>query len=890
VAHLWFRGSLVAIALIASASCNQSRPEATPVEPLPPLDAGFSFGYGETRLDVPVGVSLAGYAARYSGTLGQLLGSFTGGSPQPPEGALRPHPYAVLLPASIGIHTAPRVKAFALALSDPSAAGGSAPYETDLVIAHIDMVVSSYAITDAVVDRVRQHTGLDLSQSLFLLASHTHSSAGRFADNLIFQSFGGLDSFSPEIFERLVRSISAAVEAALRDREPARMGVGMHGNFDPGNLVYHDRRHGNDTFDLVDNGDNTKADPLTGELTPDGLPDGWIKDRRLVVFRFDRADGSPKAAMVHFPVHGTILTEQNLYFSTDSTGMIEAKSEEALGIPVAHVQGATGDIQPAEVNLKYDGMERAAEVAAPVIASLFHSIQTSTAPAKLRSGVTTFRSDRQLVGYDHATAPYSQFDAPFGAIGCGVYEDIASIPTLPLPGAPSASSFNPTPFWCVTRPVSIPDAFWKKLTEQALESVLIDDFTLHSFTEDLLDDIVIGTNPEKGPYVKPGFLFTTKIGFFRIDGVPVTHDDSDAGPAVRDLAVFAAPGEPTTPWSFETRHQLALALGLSFDDAFTFGYANDHAGYILTKEDWITGGGGEIEINPWGPLWGEYLAQVGIGLARQVSRDQPVLPGPVIEPSDPVPWIPPTPSRSPRIAMVVEPSTTPRFGTVHAQFLGGDPIVDTPHVVIEQDDGSGNFAPVELASGRTLDESVYPTMLEYDFDETDHANPHLWSFHWELTQREGPGRYRFHVTGKNWNSQPARSAVPYYDGDPYELVSQSFEVTAASITIASVTLTTNAIQLDLRYPAVPDDPDPNVPDAFRNLPASPASSHVNATLTPRSAGAATRKVEGQLDSSGRSLLATPLDASATYDVSLDVADSFGNQGTASFEAVIVGAQ
>ncbi len=866
-------------ALSAALGCDSAhRKSANPIEPLPALAAGFHVGYAEERIPFPVGVGLAGYAGRYEG----FVGAISGGAPSPPEGEKRPRPYSFLIPPSIGIHTPPQARTIALTRA-------SADGDESIVLARIDMIAPPNVLSEEVLRLVRARTGLDLNGRFFLSASHTHASGGRFWDNLIFQSFGGLDSFNPEIFTRITRAIAESVVAALRDREPAMMGIGFDRDFDRADFMFHDRRFENDDDDLVDNGDPSRADPATGDLVQDGKPDGRIKDHRLIVMRFDRADGTPKLALVNFPIHGTALTQKNLFYSTDVIGMVETKTRERLGVPVVHVQGSTGDIQPAEAligfeatrqNKNFQGMETIANATASPIANLYDSIHTTGAPSRIRSAVFTFREDRQLLGYDSASHPYPEFDAPFGAIGCGIISDLTNV----IPGIPPIPGVL-TPFQCLSRPATYGVKLLQNTLAGLLFGLLTDDFQANASTDDLLRDIVVGINPEQGPYTEPGFLFYAKAGVFTLEGVPVTVKDAGTA-ATRDLVLLAAPGEPTTPWSFETRRKLAIALpGVTFDDAIVLGYTTDHNGYILNQEDWVLGGAREIQINPWGPLWGEYVRGQELTLAKLVWNDQPVDPGPPIPTTDPVPYVPPQPARSAAVRIVAQPSDTARFGTVVIRFLGGDPIVDTPHVVIERRAGDGTWEPMHLPGGRILDESGYETILVYDYDENDAANRHLWSLHWQITEHDAAGAFRIHVQGTNYDDTPPNPDVPYWNGTPYELVSEPFQVRATNaITIASVALTTRGLSVATRYPQVPLAPSPNRAEAFRAVPERPSALAFRATLTDASGAA--RTVTGTLDSDGNGALPSPLDA-GLYDVALDVEDDFGNSGTAVFRAVSI---
>ena len=717
-------------------------------------------------------------------------------------------------------------------------------------------------------------TGEDLEQDLFLSASHTHHAGGRFWDNFLFASFGGLDSYSPEIFDRITGAIADAVVAALQDREAARIGVGLRSGFDPDDLVFHDRRFENDEGDLVDNSDPARADPATGELLPDALPDGRIKADRLTVIRIERADGSPKIALVHVPIHGTALSQQNQYLSTDVTGLIELKAREALGIPVVHFQGMTGDVQPAEENLDFAGMERIGELVAADVIDLFAGIETGGL-AHLRRGIRAFRQDRRIVGYDQAVAPYDQFDAPFGAIGCGILSDAVSFLGLADPG-----DFD-SPFQCLSRPLSFNVVLLQPFFGELLTPILIDDFTIDAFTEDLFEDFVIGLNPAGGPYEEPNLLFHARVGAFELGGIAVGSGTGPAG--LRDLMVLASPGEPTTPWGFETRRKTALDLpGIEYEDTFILGYAVDHGGYILNQEDWLFGGSREIQINPWGPLWGEFAREQIRALARDVHAGLPIDPGPPALVGDPVPHAPPVPTASPAVGPFLSPVDVERLATASFYFVGGDIVVDLPGMVVERD-VEGVFVPVERPGGRILDESGYETMLVYEYNETDLANPHVWSAHWQIDEDVPPGRYRFRVEGVNYDGSPIREEPPFYGGEPYAIASRTFLVRPSSaLRVEDLVLSTSSFAATVTHPPVTEGPVPTVPGGFRDV---PAPTGVTYRIRVESGGAVLVDAAGTLGTGANPI---PALAPGTYGVTLDVEDAHGNTGSARFDAVVVG--
>lgn len=69
-------------------------------------------------------------------------------------------------------------------------------------------------------------------------------------------------------------------------------------------------------------------------------------DPLLSVIRFDRPDGSPLAALVHFAAHPVMRPGDVLKFSADYPGALRAVVEEELNAPCVFIQGAAGDLSP----------------------------------------------------------------------------------------------------------------------------------------------------------------------------------------------------------------------------------------------------------------------------------------------------------------------------------------------------------------------------------------------------------------------------------------------------------------------------------------------------------------------------------------------------------------
>ncbi len=846
------------MALLACASCDNtsngtaSGPAITPPTP-PPV--GLSAGTSSRYLDFPVGVSLGGYGGRVEA----LIYHPFGGGPEAPEGKEgRPRPHARIVPPSIGIHTRPRVQALALTWQPEGAS------EETVVVEHIDAIFPLLALRNRVVERVKQHTGVDLQRTLLLTASHTHHSGAPFWNNFLV-SVGGMDAYDQEIFERFAESVARAAEEALAARRPAKLGIATETNFDPQDLVYYDRRIGNDDDDLVDNADISRSND-DGELRGDGKPDGSIKDPRLSVFRVDEADGSPLAVLFHFGLHGTASLDTNLFMSGDVTLGMEHAVEDTIGhsAMVMHIQGAAGDISPTAVGF--------AEVEGTGLrmASIISDLWKRAVPRDRVDGIDVIssiqRQDRQVLGYDDPKleAPYPRWGAPFGQLLCGD----ALIQNTPIP------DFN-DPFVCLTRPVSLSNPLLEQIARELIIPLLFDSVFVDGSTDDALSDIVIGSNPEGGPYRKPFLLFDTQLSSVRIRGASVTHDGETA--ALRDLSIAAVPGEPTTPLSMELRQKLAHRVpDTSFPDTWVFGYSQDYLEYILLKEDWITGGY-EMQLQPWGPLWGEWIMKRSVELARSLVTTDPAPPEDSPAYDDPVPLELVRPTASHDLGVVRQPETTDRFGAAVLSFIGGDPELDTPHVVIERENAAGEFEVLRSAGGRPIDEAGPETILVYDYDET-HAStePHLWSLHWETVASTPAGTYRFMVEGVNYDGSEASAEPPYWKGTPYRFTSSPFRVREArSLVVSDVRSDGRSVSATVSYPEPHPDADPNTPDAFRYRPQRPDTT--SARFEIRSESGVLVAVEGTPDGNGSLTLPEPL-AAGRYDVSVLASDEHANTG------------
>jgi hypothetical protein len=789
-------GPLLFLSAIVCAGCNGS----TGTSQLPP-GQGLYAGAAERELDIPVGVPQSGYGARYRKIplLSLLLG---GGSIRLPDE--RASPYADGFFPTIGMYTRPNAKCVSLEIRGRRSA-------ERLVICRVELAFVTDVLRRRVLEIVKEKTGADLATELLLAATHTHAAGGRFWRLPYFSDLAS-DTFHPEIFERLAWSIAQAIIASLEAEEPARIGIGILKPFDPRDALFRDRRILNNLSDLVDNTTPWKVD-ANGHLLPDGLPDGPLKDDQLTILRVDRRDGSPYALLFHFPVHGTTFGPENLYMSSDISGAIEHQVELSFESPLLamHIQGAAGDIEPSSVKGQPSLLlEAQGRLAAARIVELSSKIPTIDDPQGFSSFSKDTRQDYDLLGYRDAPQPYSTFDAVWGAAQCGVV-------------------FPTEPFYCLSRPKAhLPPYRWASLVGEVVSAFLCHEMGICS--GDWAQEVIAPMNPNGPPYEQPPEVFHTQVAAALLRGLPRVLYGAPDRPGrtdTVDLVLLGFPGEPTTPLSWQAKGALLgdlrnAGLATGPEEILVCGYLQDYFGYLLTPEDWLTGGY-EISINLWGPLWGDFIANRTVGLAHSLASG--ILPVDETQPRyAPVTMevIVPEACQAPPSSLK-EPEAIRRFETATFSWRGGDPGVDRPRVFLQEEISDGVFRTVRLPNGLPYDDSGPEIVILYN-------DNHIWTAYWEAPWDFPRGTYRFLVEGDCYAGGPARTEPPFFATLPYSLASQPFSVSEPPpLPISDIEWSAGSLSGRLEYPRAEYDNDPNTPDGSRWRP--PCPDHVSGTLT-----------------------------------------------------------
>lgn len=332
----------------------------TPTPTVPRSEPGvLEVGASRVRMPAPVGIGTAGF-----GPFGV---------------ASEPSAFAELYPATQGLHGHPDFQAIALSRG---------PDHT-LVFLRADTVGVFQQLRRAVVLELEARHGRDFDHQLVIGATHTHSGPGRMVDGEgVYDLIA--DVFLPEHYERMVMAMADAVDAALDDLKPGRVGYA----FADGSVAINDRR------------------------CEDGLT---YVNGDLPVVAIEQ-EGALRAVMLSYAIHGTVHGIDELLLSQDVSGGVERAVADRLGVPVQMFNSWGGDMSPGhpEVALQEgavlpSGSERIAAVGQAIadqVEGVMPSLSWTDSPDLWAQTLRT-PIDRDAIGYDDDTFPHE-----YGAVYC----------------------------------------------------------------------------------------------------------------------------------------------------------------------------------------------------------------------------------------------------------------------------------------------------------------------------------------------------------------------------------------------------------------------------------------------------------------------------------------
>lgn len=760
---------LVGVGLVGllAAGCNGKDEQAGDTDiPAPPLVAGeLLAGAAEDALHLPIGTPLSGYTAR-CGCLGGL-------SKQDD----RDSQYATAFVESTGVHLRPSIKAVWITNGEGQ----------HLIMTKADVIYSFDGLVDGVTRRLEELTGEELSGMVTHSGNHNHSSFGTFSQATAF--FLGHDKFDKENETRMIEQLAQVAFRAYQNLEPAAVGMGFAKDWDPDGKVYGDRRPENDTLVMFD---DVPAEEQGG------------KDPYLNVLRIDKADSEePIAMVVAWGMHPYVEDDQSSMATGDATVMVERELEEAFDTPMVamFLNTSAGDASVHGTDDGWARMETVGIYARDPILALREQTATTKGPITLetisrpvemnhdavhvtRNGTVDwyypkvqtnpgwYADDEVYDDNGDIISPLDEWNTQWGAVFCGSGEF-----DLPVGGM---NTFAPEYSYCM---------------QVEFMTILLETFFLLS--------------EEQVSLPLDGFR-STYTAASTLNGIPVHRADGTDVPASNVLFGFL-PGEPVHLMQETWKHR---AKEIGIEDTIAFGYSMHHDGYLLPAEDWLLGGY-EPDISIWGPLGAEYIVESMMKYVKgSLMNDKAE---PFIQKRDGIQAYPEwpleteAPDLSPNAGTVLTNATVPEYywvppkfqrnltvpaqikrldGMIQIGWIGGDPGVDDPRIVLEREVSEGTWAPVVTPTGREINDDLQHMALGWTPDPLFPASAEQTHYWWAIYQAVGDvrdrtsmplGNYRLHVYGSSYIG----GATTYpWPSEPYEFTSSTFEVLPADVTIS----------------------------------------------------------------------------------------------------------
>lgn len=705
-----------------------------------PLKAGtdavapLRAGLGLAAMDYPIGMTLGGYGTR--------RGNIS--------------PYQKKMGGSSGVYERQYFKALTLDNGRDA-----------LILVRLPTIFPTDFIHHGVVKRVAEVTGRDISRHLILTANHSHCSPARFWTILPGRGFGslGMDDYLYESYKRMVDSIAEAVVASLNELKPAKLSYVIDENFDPQNRINRDRRQSNDCL------------AIDGTHLPAGQCKKF-KDPFLFMMRVDDftapADPKPMALLVNFAAHGTIDGGTDTYSTGDTGTGVELagqdlfEAETGKKIEVMFFQGMAGDVSPAGDDLGHQHQTQQYVLGSRVYRDWIKKYWDELGQ-KLTDTVE-FEIVQQRIPISRSEIGYR--DDEFWSVGKNSGQADAQLEI----GAPRRGPHRFGAFQCGAARTDLDDTDPDtKIVDGKLGCVLVMEslvgWPLTEFTK-------------------------THLAAFRI-GV-------GSGASKRNLVVPTLPGEPLSAVGVDLVNKMEAKLNqISRDagrnetyDVVVFGYSQDHQFYLTLPEDWYQGNY-ETTMCVWGPKFAEWLISKSVKLAETLATPETENLKNNIKPF----WFPEAftqPFRKPlvtardAIRVTKQPGAEWKRSTKQTvTWIGGDPAIDMPRVMLQRKGDNGQFADVATPTGRAFSDERHNIQLDWENPDLNNPNSNLPNENrWTATIEDGPrlagGTYRVRITGRRCVSDECRAFAENRSdaaSEAYELTTEPFDVTSADIVV-----------------------------------------------------------------------------------------------------------
>ncbi|MBS0621592.1 MAG: neutral/alkaline non-lysosomal ceramidase N-terminal domain-containing protein [Verrucomicrobia bacterium] len=220
--------------------------------------------------------------------------------------------------------------------------------EKKVVLCSVDHLGFTHAMVKQVIARVQEEGALE-ECDIYIGSSHTHSGGGAYLDlPLLGERLAG--AYDSRIAKFYVEKTAEAIVQATQALIPAKVGIGY--------------------------GKAEAISQYRGGFPPNIAP---LDD--VAVIKVTRIDGTPLAVIFNYPLHPTILREENRLFSADFVGYAREHLQEVLGseLEPLYFNGAQGDIIPVVLNEKdrFDACAQLGHSLAQTVEQIWAATETS---------------------------------------------------------------------------------------------------------------------------------------------------------------------------------------------------------------------------------------------------------------------------------------------------------------------------------------------------------------------------------------------------------------------------------------------------------------------------------------------------------------------------------
>jgi len=248
---------------------------------------------------------------------------------------------------------------------------------TQFYLISTDICLYSPSVYDQVTAAIEQQTGIKPLQ-IWWTVTHTHAAPEIGPPGLgsVFMGERYEHDHNTEYSAWTENKLIEGVKAAQAKLGPARLGVGW------GMAMANINRRARD-----------EEGPAFLGLNPDGPA-----DRQIGLLRLDKADGSLLALVANYPMHGTVLGDENKVITADAPGIVADYVEEKLGAPMLYINGAAGNLAPIyTVCLDFESahLSQFRALLGDKIIAAYHLMGPTTSEVRLTLGEGTVETPRK---------------------------------------------------------------------------------------------------------------------------------------------------------------------------------------------------------------------------------------------------------------------------------------------------------------------------------------------------------------------------------------------------------------------------------------------------------------------------------------------------------------